>query len=79
MPSNSDEGDSSNNNKNSGRATRETPKAISLKVAEAEQRDVGRKIARVDPQVAEQLNITSGDALELTSLGKKNYCSKLAS
>ena len=40
MPSNSDEGDSSNNNKNSGRATRETPKAISLKVAEAEQRDV---------------------------------------
>jgi transitional endoplasmic reticulum ATPase len=71
MSSNSDEGDTSNNNKNIGRATRETPKAISLKVAEAEQRDVGRKIARVDPQVAEQLNITSGDALELTSLGKK--------
>jgi transitional endoplasmic reticulum ATPase len=42
-----------------------------LKVAEAEQRDVGRKIARVDPKVAEQLSITSGDALELSSLGKK--------
>jgi transitional endoplasmic reticulum ATPase len=32
---------------------------------------VGRKIARVDPKVAERLNITSGDALELSSLGKK--------
>jgi transitional endoplasmic reticulum ATPase len=42
-----------------------------LKVAEAEQRDVGRKIARVDPEVAKQLNIASGDALELKSLGRK--------
>ena len=42
-----------------------------MKVAEAEQRDVGRKIARVDPKVAERLSITSGDALELSSLGKK--------
>jgi transitional endoplasmic reticulum ATPase len=32
---------------------------------------VGRKIARVDPKVAERLDITSGDALELSSLGKK--------
>ena len=44
---------------------------VSLKVAEAEQRDVGRKIARIDPKVAERLNITSGDALEISSLGKK--------
>src|ERR687890_1434467 len=44
---------------------------LTLKVAEAEQRDVGRKIARVDPDVIEQLDITSGDALELSSLGKK--------
>jgi transitional endoplasmic reticulum ATPase len=44
---------------------------VSLKVAEAEQRDVGRKIARIDPEVAERLNITSGDALEISSLGKK--------
>jgi transitional endoplasmic reticulum ATPase len=42
-----------------------------LKVAEAEQRDVGRKIARVDPAIAESLNIVSGDALEVSSIGRK--------
>lgn len=43
-----------------------------LKVAEvAEQRDVGRKIARIDPDIAEHLHISTGDALELSSLGKK--------
>lgn len=46
-------------------------KAATLKVAEAEQRDVGRKIARVDPDVAESLNIVSGDALEVSSIGRK--------
>jgi transitional endoplasmic reticulum ATPase len=46
-------------------------KTTTLKVAEAEQRDVGRKIARVDPAVAEALNIISGDALEISSLGRK--------
>ena len=46
-------------------------KFITLKVAEAEQRDVGRKIARVDPTIAERLNISTGDALEVSSLGKK--------
>src|SRR5918997_54020 len=46
-------------------------KLATLKVAEAEQRDVGRKIARVDPEIIERLNITSGDALELTSPEKK--------
>ena len=43
----------------------------SLKVAEAEQSDVGRKIARVDPKVARQLDLSAGDALEISSLGKK--------
>ena len=43
----------------------------SLKVAEAEQSDVGRKIARVDPKVARQLDLSTGDALEISSLGKK--------
>jgi transitional endoplasmic reticulum ATPase len=48
------------------------PKEIAtLKVAEAEQRDVGRKIARIDPAIAKGINITSGDALEITSLGRK--------
>ena len=46
-------------------------KNSTLKVAEAEQRDVGRKIARVDPAIAESLNIVSGDALEISSLGRK--------
>ena len=44
-----------------------------LRIAEvAEQRDVGRKIARMDPSVAERLNVSSGDALELSSLNKKS-------
>lgn len=46
-------------------------KNSTLKVAEAEQRDVGRKIARVDPAIAESLDIISGDALEISSLGRK--------
>ncbi|MGB6591186.1 MAG: hypothetical protein WBE68_06740, partial [Candidatus Nitrosopolaris sp.] len=38
-------------------------KVTNLRVAEvAEQRDVGRKIGRIDPYVAELLNISSGDA-----------------
>src|SRR4051812_26839537 len=53
-----------NDNKKSSHIT-------TLKVAEAEQRDVGRKIARVDPEIARRLNIASGDALELSSLGRK--------
>jgi transitional endoplasmic reticulum ATPase len=52
--------ESSNNNTN-----------ISLKVAEAEQSDVGRKIARIDPDIASKLGISAGDALEVSSLGKK--------
>src|ERR671911_341817 len=46
-------------------------KLATLKVAEAEQRDVGRKIARVDPEIIERFNITSGDALELISPERK--------
>ncbi|WP_458746197.1 CDC48 family AAA ATPase [Candidatus Nitrosocosmicus sp. T] len=46
-------------------------KTATLKVAEAEQKDVGRKIARVDPAIAESLNIVSGDALEVSSIGRK--------
>src|SRR5918994_3057787 len=53
---------------NSGKKSTEI---ATLKVAEAEQRDVGRKIARVDPEIVERLNITTGDALELSSLSRK--------
>jgi transitional endoplasmic reticulum ATPase len=70
MSSNIDSNNNRDNNApHSGR--RESAKGVALKVAEAEQRDVGRKIARVDPEVIERLNITSGDALELSSIGKK--------
>ena len=52
----------SNNNDDAG---------TSLRVAEAEQSDVGRKIARIDPKVARQLDLSTGDALEISSMGKK--------
>ena len=52
----------SSNNKGNGKAT--------LKVAEAEQRDIGRKIVRIDPDAARSLNVNTGDALELSSFGK---------
>jgi transitional endoplasmic reticulum ATPase len=52
--------------------TKQTVKVTNLKVVEvAEQRDVGRKIARIDPYIAERLNISAGDALELSSGRKK--------
>jgi transitional endoplasmic reticulum ATPase len=52
----------SSNNKGNGKAT--------LKVAEAEQRDIGRKIVRIDPDAAQSLKVMTGDALELSSFGK---------
>src|SRR6266487_3447911 len=63
-----------NDNTNDKHTTRKEPaKVANLKVTEvSEQRDVGRKIARIDPNIAERLNISTGDALELSSLGKKS-------
>ena len=63
-----------NDNTNDKNTTRkESAKVANLKVAEvSEQRDVGRKIARIDPVIAERLSISTGDALELSSLGKKS-------
>src|SRR5918994_6825489 len=69
--SNIDNDDTIRGTRANGGTKKESAKEISLRVGEAEQRDVGRKIARVDPEIIERLNITSGDALELTSLGKK--------
>ncbi|WXG42411.1 MAG: CDC48 family AAA ATPase [Candidatus Freyarchaeum deiterrae] len=40
-----------------------------VRVSEAKPRDVGHGIVRVDPQVAEKLNITTGDTVEI--VGKK--------
>lgn len=38
---------------------------VELRVAEAQSRDVGRGIARVDPQVISQMGWASGDAIEI--------------
>ena len=43
----------------------------SLIVAEANSKDVGRRIARIDPVVQELLGLTSGDAIVLSSERKK--------
>jgi transitional endoplasmic reticulum ATPase len=60
-----------NGNENRNK-TKQAAKSTNLKVVEvAEQRDVGRKIARIDPDIAEQLNISSGDVIELSSGRKK--------
>ncbi|MEM0481402.1 MAG: CDC48 family AAA ATPase [Nitrososphaerota archaeon] len=44
-------------------------KSVQLKVAEAKQRDVGRRIARIDSHAYRELNLTTGDAIEI--IGKK--------
>jgi hypothetical protein len=38
-----------------------------LKVAEAGSRDVGRRIGRVDPKVANEIGISTGDAIEISA------------
>ncbi|MEM1515111.1 MAG: CDC48 family AAA ATPase [Candidatus Bathyarchaeia archaeon] len=47
-----------------------TPKIVTLRVAEAHGRDVGRGIARVDPRVMESLELTSGDVIEISGKRK---------
>jgi transitional endoplasmic reticulum ATPase len=44
-------------------------KTLTLRVADAYQRDVGRGIARVDPKVVDDLGLTSGDVIQI--VGKK--------
>jgi len=39
----------------------------SLKVAEANSKDVGKRIARVDPKVSEELDLLTGDVVEISS------------
>jgi len=41
-------------------------KEISLRVAEARQRDIGRKIARVDSQGMKEIDLSPGDLIEIT-------------
>jgi transitional endoplasmic reticulum ATPase len=79
MSSNIDNNRDNDKNVSSGNSINEngdnikkTSTVVNLKVVEvAEQRDVGRKIARIDPDIAGHLNISAGDALELSSDRKK--------
>ena len=38
-----------------------------LKVAEASSRDVGRRIGRVDPKIASEMSLSTGDAIEISA------------
>jgi transitional endoplasmic reticulum ATPase len=46
--------------------------ARTLKVAEANSRDVGRRIGRVDPKVATEMGLSSGDAIEILAGKRKS-------
>src|ERR671915_358156 len=59
--SSKEKGDRSNNNSN----------AVTLRVAEANSRDVGRRIARVDPKTTEEIGLSTGDAIEISSAQRK--------
>ena len=56
---------------NSRKDSSDNNTGTNLRVAEAEQSDVGRKIARVDPEIARHLELSAGDALEISSTDKK--------
>ena len=43
-----------------------TEKTI-LKVAEANSKDVGRRVARIDPKISEELGLSAGDVIEISS------------
>ncbi len=47
-------------------------KTVTLRVADAAQRDVGRGIARIDPKVLQELGLTSGDVVQITGKRKTN-------
>jgi transitional endoplasmic reticulum ATPase len=44
---------------------------ITLKVAEANTQDIGRRVGRIDPKIAKESEISSGDAVELIAGRKK--------
>jgi transitional endoplasmic reticulum ATPase len=47
-------------------------KIATLRVADALQRDVGRGIARIDPKTVHELELTSGDVVQITGKRKTN-------
>ena len=50
-----------------------TADRITLKVAETNPKFVGKGLALVDPKVMEELDLTTGDVLEVSAKGKKSY------
>lgn len=48
---------------------------LTLRVAEASQRDFGRGIARIDPQNMKKMNVQTGDVIQIT--GKKKTAAKV--
>jgi transitional endoplasmic reticulum ATPase len=46
---------------------------LTLKVAETNPKFVGRGIALIDPKVMEELNVATGDVIEITGHKKKSY------
>ena len=54
----------------SGNKSNRDSNTRTLRVAEANSRDVGRKVGRVDPKVASEIGLSTGDAVEI-SAGKK--------
>ncbi len=55
------------NDNNNSKTNKEDDKKFYLKVAESNTKDVGRRIARIDPKVAQKYDIQTGDALEIHS------------
>jgi transitional endoplasmic reticulum ATPase len=51
--------------------------ARTLKIAEANSRDVGRRIGRVDPKVATEMGLSTGDAIEISAGKKKKLLSSI--
>ncbi|MEM3407445.1 MAG: CDC48 family AAA ATPase [Nitrososphaerota archaeon] len=50
--------------------SKENIEEVTLKVVEAKQRDVGRKIARIDSEIMRKLDLVPGDVIEI--IGKKS-------
>ncbi|HET6799140.1 MAG TPA: AAA family ATPase, partial [Nitrososphaeraceae archaeon] len=46
---------------------------LTLKVAETNPKFVGRGIALIDPKIMEELNLSTGDVIEITGRRKKSY------
>jgi len=47
---------------------------VKLKVAEARSRDVGRGIARIDPEIVEALGLTTGDVIVIDGTKRQRPC-----